>query len=63
MLYLNIDAIKVFLTIAESKSFTVAARELCTTQGALSVKLKRLEERLGNKLIERTPRQVRVHSP
>ncbi|EOG1932768.1 LysR family transcriptional regulator [Providencia stuartii] len=38
MLYLNIDAIKVFLTIAESKSFTVAARELCTTQGALSIK-------------------------
>ncbi|MCJ2064442.1 LysR family transcriptional regulator [Methylobacterium sp. J-088] len=33
---------------------------LGTTQGAVSVKLKRLEDRLGQRLIERTPRQVRL---
>ncbi|MFC3394547.1 LysR family transcriptional regulator [Brenneria rubrifaciens] len=60
MISLDIDAVRVFVKIAESKSFTRAASELGSTQGALSVKLKRLEDRLGQKLIERTPRQVRL---
>jgi DNA-binding transcriptional LysR family regulator len=38
----------------------VPADALDTTQGAISVKLKRLEDRLGHKLIERTPRLVRL---
>jgi DNA-binding transcriptional LysR family regulator len=29
-----------------------------TTQAAVSLKLKRLEERLGCRLVERTPRSV-----
>jgi DNA-binding transcriptional LysR family regulator len=33
---------------------------LGSTQGAISVKLKRLEDRVGKKLIERTPRLVRL---
>lgn len=60
MTTLDIDAVRAFVVIAESKSFTRAAAELGTTQGALSVKLKRLEDKLGQKLIERTPRQVRL---
>jgi len=60
MTTLDIDAVRAFVVIAESKSFTRAATELGTTQGALSVKLKRLEDKLGQKLIERTPRQVRL---
>lgn len=31
-----------------------------TTQGAISLKLKRLEERLGSRLVERTPRHVQL---
>ncbi len=46
--------------IADLQSFTRAAEALGTTQGAVSVKLKRLEDRLDQKLIERTPRQVRL---
>lgn len=46
--------------IADLQSFTRAAEALGTTQGAVSVKLKRLEDRLDKKLIERTPRQVRL---
>lgn len=46
--------------IAELKSFTRAAEALGTTQGAISVKLKRLEQRIGAKLLERTPRHVRL---
>ena len=57
---LDVDAVKAFVAIADLKSFTRAADALGTTQGAISVKLKRLEDRLGKKLIERTPRLVRL---
>lgn len=60
MTALDVDAVKAFVTIADHQSFTRAAEVLGTTQGAISVKLKRLEERLGHKLIERTPRLVRL---
>ncbi|MBZ9847023.1 LysR family transcriptional regulator [Mesorhizobium sp. CA14] len=57
---LDIDAVKAFLTVADLRSFTRAAEALGSTQGAISVKLKRLEDRIGEKLIERTPRLVRL---
>ncbi|WP_163159976.1 LysR family transcriptional regulator [Bradyrhizobium uaiense] len=60
MTTLDIDAVKTFVTIAELKSFTRAAEALGTTQGAISVKLKRLEGHVGHRLIERTPRLVRL---
>lgn len=60
MAILDVDAVKVFVTIADLQSFTRAADALGTTQGAISVKLKRLEEEIGQKLIERTPRLVRL---
>lgn len=57
---LEVDAVRAFVLIVDLQSFTRAAEALGSTQGAVSVKLKRLEERLGKKLIERTPRQVRL---
>lgn len=57
---LDVDAVKAFVAIADFQSFTRAAAALATTQGAISVKLRRLEDRLGQKLIERTPRRVRL---
>ena len=57
---LDVESVRAFLAIADHQSFTKAARLLATTQGALSVKLRRLEERLGVRLIERTPRMVRL---
>ena len=60
MTTLDVDAVQAFVAIADHQSFTRAARTLGTTQGALSVKLKRLEERIGHRLIERTPRSVRL---
>ena len=57
---LDVEAVQAFVTIANLQSFTRAADALGTTQGAISVKLKRLEDRLGHKLIERTPRSVRL---
>jgi DNA-binding transcriptional LysR family regulator len=57
---LDVDAVRAFVTIADLQSFTRAAEALGSTQGAISIRLKRLEERLDHRLIERTPRSVRL---
>lgn len=57
---LDLDAVQAFVRIAELGSFTRAADALGATQAAVSLKLKRLEARLGVRLIERTPRHVRL---
>lgn len=57
---LDLEAVQVFVLVAELRSFTRAADLLDTTQSAVSVRLKRLEARLGHALIERTPRRVRL---
>ena len=60
MTTLDVDAVQAFVAIADHRSFTRAAQVLGTTQGSLSVRLKRLETRIGRRLIERTPRLVRL---
>lgn len=60
MLSLDVDAVRAFVMVADFHSFTRAAKALGTTQGAISVKLKRLEDRIGHRLLERTPRSVRL---
>ena len=57
---LDLDAVEAFVRIAELSSFTRAAEAMGTAQAAMSLKLKRLEDRLGCRLIERTPRHVQL---
>src|SRR5205085_760445 len=57
---LDLDAVEAFVRIAELDSFTRAAEAMRTTQAAVSLKLKRLEQRLGCRLVERTPRYVQL---
>jgi DNA-binding transcriptional LysR family regulator len=57
---LDLDAVQAFVCIADLGSFTRAAEVLETTQAAISLKLKRLETRLGWRLVERTPRYVQL---
>lgn len=47
-----------FLAVAEERSFTKAAARLGTSQSALSHTVRRLEERLGLRLLTRTTRTV-----
>jgi DNA-binding transcriptional LysR family regulator len=47
-----------FLAVAEDRSFTRAAAKLGTSQSALSHTVRRLEERLGLRLLTRTTRSV-----
>ena len=57
---LDLDAVEAFVRVAELESFTRAAEAMQTSQAAVSLKLKRLEDRLGCRLLERTPRYVEL---
>jgi len=47
-----------FLAVAEERSFTRAAARIGTSQSALSYTVRRLEERLGLRLLSRTTRSI-----
>lgn len=49
-----------FLMVAEERNFTRAAAQLGTSQSALSHTVRRLEERMGVRLLTRTTRSVTV---
>src|ERR1700721_3444539 len=57
---LDVEAVQAFVLVADLNSFTRAAEALDTTQSAVSLKIKRLEDGLGRRLLERTPRRVRL---
>jgi DNA-binding transcriptional LysR family regulator len=57
---LDLDAVRAFIRVVELGSFTRAAEVMQTTQAGVSLKLKRLEKRLGSRLVERTPRYVQL---
>jgi DNA-binding transcriptional LysR family regulator len=57
---LDIPTVQAFLLVAELQSFTRAAEALGTTQAAVSMKLQRLEAVVGKRLVERSPRAVRL---
>ncbi|HET7490540.1 MAG TPA: LysR family transcriptional regulator [Bradyrhizobium sp.] len=60
MIALDIPTVQAFLLVAELQSFTRAAEVLGATQAAVSLKLQRLEGVLGKRLVERSPRAVRL---
>ncbi len=57
---LDIDAVRAFTLVADLQSFTRAAQSVGKTQSAISLQLKRLETRLAARLVERTPRSVKL---
>ena len=50
--------LQVFLTVANEKSFSRAAEKLLRTQPAVSLALQRLEAELGEKLIDRSAKEL-----
>lgn len=58
--HLDLSAVEAFVLVADLRSFTRAADALGMTQAGISVKLQRLETQLGRRLLNRTPRQVRL---
>lgn len=57
---LDIDQLRTFMAIADTGSFTRAADVVFKTQSAVSMQMKRLEERVGKPLFERDGRASRL---
>ncbi len=55
---LEIDLLRSFVAVAEGESFTSAGAALGASQSAMSVRIRKLEERLGHRLLDRTPRSI-----
>ena len=55
---MELHSLHVFLTVATEKSFSRAAERLLRTQPAVSLALQRLEQELGEKLIDRSGKNL-----
>ena len=55
----KVDAMRLFARIVERRSFTLAAQDLALPRSTVTEVVKKLEARLGVRLLERTTRQVR----
>jgi len=56
----DLDGMVVFVAVAEAKGFRAAGERLGVSGSAVSQALRRLEERLGVALVQRTTRSVRL---
>lgn len=56
----DLQALTVFLTVAETRNFRAASERLGVTRSAVSQAIKRLEERMGIALVTRTTRSVNL---
>ena len=56
----DLSGIAVFVTVAEARSFRAASERLGVTRSAVSQAIRRLEERMGVALVQRTTRSVNV---
>lgn len=57
---LDARAVQAFVLVADLASFTRAAAALNSTQAAVSLQVSRLEKALGRRLLDRSPRLVRL---
>lgn len=57
---LDLDLLRSFVTIAEVGSFTAAGDRLGRSQSTVSLQVKRLEELLGRRIFDRTPRSLEL---
>ncbi len=55
---MELHTLQVFLTVATERSFSRAAEKMFRTQPAISLALQRLELELGEKLIDRTGKDL-----
>jgi DNA-binding transcriptional LysR family regulator len=55
---MELYSLRVFLAVANEKSFSRAAEKLLRTQPAVSLSIQRLEQSLGEKLIDRSAKEL-----
>ncbi|QZA80134.1 LysR family transcriptional regulator [Deefgea piscis] len=56
----RLQGIRAFIEVAQCSSFTAAAERMALTRSAVGKAVRRLEERLGVQLLERTTRSVKL---
>lgn len=56
----DLDGVQTFLAVAEARGIRAASKRLGVTASAVSQALRRVEERLGVALVQRTTRSVRL---
>ena len=55
---MDIDALRTFCAFVDTGSFTRAAAQICRTQSAVSMQMKKLEQDLASPLFEKQGRQL-----
>ena len=55
---MELHPLRVFLSVANEKSFSRAAEKMLRTQPAISLAIQRLEKELGEKLIDRSAKDL-----
>jgi DNA-binding transcriptional LysR family regulator len=55
---LDFDLLRCFVAVAETGGFTAAGERIGLTQSGISVRIRKLEQRLGRRLLARTSRSV-----
>jgi DNA-binding transcriptional LysR family regulator len=60
---MELHLLRSFREVARERSFTAAAKNLVLTQPAVSQQVKALEDELGERLFDRTGRDVRLTAP
>jgi DNA-binding transcriptional LysR family regulator len=57
---LDLDLLRAFVAVAEARSFSRAASALLRNQSTISLQIQRLENIVGHRLLDRTPRRVKL---
>ncbi len=60
---LDLDLLRAFVTIAETGSFSRAGERLLRNQSTISLQIKRLEDAVGQRLLDRTTKSVKLTAP
>jgi DNA-binding transcriptional LysR family regulator len=55
---LDLDQVRAFLVVADLRGFSAAGEMLGATQSAISLRIAKLEQHLGKRLLARSPRSV-----
>ena len=57
---IDLNSLKIFVTVAECKSFLGASKKLYITQPAITTCIKKLEKMLGGNLFVRTSKGIKL---